>query len=220
MVSIGDPVPLRNLIEVVLDALPEEYDPIVVAMNSKEDLCSLDELESSLLAHESRLEKNRKVVLTEPVSVNLTQAPPSTAPLSTKISGVDSNPNFPVGTSHMTANAEIMAMVHVVVDLVGVVAVLVMVVAALGRFHVRFAIRLDMMHLYAITDTLTQVHLLFPHHKLPSIPTWWLHAPPILPRLDTQLLQGQRHPSIFNHRRFSLVSHRFRSKFQQPVVVS
>lgn len=53
LVSIGDLVPLRNLIEFVLDALPEEYNPILALMNSKEDLCSLDELESSLLTHES-----------------------------------------------------------------------------------------------------------------------------------------------------------------------
>ena len=77
LISIGDPVPLRNLIEIVLDALPEEYDPIVAAVNSKEDLSSLVELESCLLAHESRLEKHRKAILTEPVSVNLTQAQPS-----------------------------------------------------------------------------------------------------------------------------------------------
>lgn len=36
LISIGDPVPLRNLIEIVLDALPEEYDSIVAAVNSKE----------------------------------------------------------------------------------------------------------------------------------------------------------------------------------------
>ncbi|KAI5415694.1 hypothetical protein KIW84_040924, partial [Lathyrus oleraceus] len=72
----------------------------------KEDLCSLDELESSLLAHESRIEKNRKAVLTESVTVNLTQASPPSAPPSTELSGVDLNPNFPTGTSHVTANSE------------------------------------------------------------------------------------------------------------------
>lgn len=44
LISIGDPVPLRNLIEIVLDALPEEYDPIVAVVNSKEDLSSLANL--------------------------------------------------------------------------------------------------------------------------------------------------------------------------------
>lgn len=98
-----------------------------------------------------------------------------------------------------------MAIVHAMVDMVGVVAILVVVVAALGRFHVRFAISIDTMLLYAIINTLTQVNLLFHHHELPSIPTWWLHAPLILPHLDTHLLQGQRHPSIFNHMHFSQV---------------
>lgn len=172
LVSIGDPVPHRNLIEVVLDALPEEYDPIVAAMNSKEDLCSLDELESSLLAHESRIEKNRKLVLTESVTVNLTQASPPSAPPSTELSGVDLNPNFPTGTSHVTANSENHGYgsrggrngrgggrVPVVVEV------------DLGRFHARYVINLDMMPLYATTDTLIQVLLPFPHQKLPSILT-------------------------------------------------
>lgn len=74
LTSIGDHVPLRNLIEIVLDALPEEYDSIIAAVNSKEEVSSLEELESSLLAHESRLEKHRKAVITEPATANLTQA--------------------------------------------------------------------------------------------------------------------------------------------------
>ncbi|MCI85143.1 retrovirus-related Pol polyprotein from transposon TNT 1-94, partial [Trifolium medium] len=60
LISIGDPVPHRNLIEVVLDALPEEYDSVVAAVASKSLPVSLDELESYLLAHESRLDKNKK----------------------------------------------------------------------------------------------------------------------------------------------------------------
>lgn len=72
LILTGDPVPLRNLIKIVLDALPEEYASIVAAVNNKEELGSLDELELSLPAHESRLEKHRKVVITEPGTVNLT----------------------------------------------------------------------------------------------------------------------------------------------------
>ena len=106
LVSIGDPVPFRNLIEIVLDALPEEYDSIVAAINSREDMCSLDELESSLLAHESRLEKNRKSALTESATVNLTQSSPAPSQSTTDASGVDSSSEFPTGTSHITANAE------------------------------------------------------------------------------------------------------------------
>lgn len=85
---------------------PEEYDPIVYAMKSKEDLCLLDELGSSLLTHESYLEKNGKVFIIEHVFLNLTQAPPSSAQHSTKVLSADSNLNFPIGTSHVTTNTE------------------------------------------------------------------------------------------------------------------
>lgn len=107
LISIGDPVPLRNLIEIVLDGLPEAYDPIVAAVISKEDLCSLDELESSVLAHESRFEKNRKSVIIELVSVNLTHAPSFSSPLmfETFVDSTESSPDFPTGTSHVTVNA-------------------------------------------------------------------------------------------------------------------
>ena len=103
LVSIGDPVPLRNLIEIVLDSLPEEYDSIVASVNSKDELSSLDELESSLLAHESRLEKHRKVAVAEPATVNLTQAASSPAPVAADQVATEA---FPQGTSHVTANAE------------------------------------------------------------------------------------------------------------------
>ncbi|CAJ2627800.1 unnamed protein product [Trifolium pratense] len=33
LISIDDPIPQRNLIEIVLDALPEDYDPVVAAIN-------------------------------------------------------------------------------------------------------------------------------------------------------------------------------------------
>ena len=105
LISVGDPVPMRNLIEIVLDALPEEYDSIVAAANSKEDLSTLEDLESSLLAHESRLEKHRKAFLTDPASVNLTQVPPSesSSPADSVSQASDS---FPTGTSHVNAHAE------------------------------------------------------------------------------------------------------------------
>lgn len=48
------------LIEIVLEALPEDYNLVVVFVSSKEDLCSLDELESFLLARVMCLEKNKR----------------------------------------------------------------------------------------------------------------------------------------------------------------
>ena len=73
LASIGDPVSHRDLIEVVLEALPEEFDPIVASVNVKSEVVSLDELGSQLLTQESRNEKFKKAAITEPVSVNLTE---------------------------------------------------------------------------------------------------------------------------------------------------
>jgi hypothetical protein len=39
----------RDLIEVVFEALPEDFNPIVASIISKTELVSLDELESQLL---------------------------------------------------------------------------------------------------------------------------------------------------------------------------
>ena len=106
LTSIGDPVPVRNLIEVVLDSLPEEYDSIVAAVNSKEEVSSLEELESSLLAHESRLEKHRKAVITEPATANLTQAASPASPSASVPVDQTTTDAFPQGTSHVIAHAE------------------------------------------------------------------------------------------------------------------
>jgi hypothetical protein len=60
LISVGDLVPLCNLIKKFLDALPEEYDPVVVAISSKSVSVSIDEVDSFLLALETKLEKNKK----------------------------------------------------------------------------------------------------------------------------------------------------------------
>jgi len=72
--SIGDLVPHRDLIETVLEALPEEFDPIVATVNSQAEVISLDELESQLLTQEARNEKFKKALVGETASVNLTHA--------------------------------------------------------------------------------------------------------------------------------------------------
>jgi len=46
LMSIGDPVSHRDLIELVLEALPEEFNLVVSSVNSHAELISLDELES------------------------------------------------------------------------------------------------------------------------------------------------------------------------------
>jgi hypothetical protein len=71
LASIGDPISHRDLIETVLEVLPEEFNAIVASVNSK--VISLDELESQLLTQESRNEKFKKAAVIEPVSVNLTE---------------------------------------------------------------------------------------------------------------------------------------------------
>ncbi|KAI5437576.1 hypothetical protein KIW84_023624 [Lathyrus oleraceus] len=103
LISVRDFVPLRNLIEIMLNALSEEYDPIVTTVNNKEDLGYLNKLESCLLAHELRLQKHRKAVLTKPVSVNLTQASPPSSYVTTDQS-TDGMESFPLGTIHVNPN--------------------------------------------------------------------------------------------------------------------
>ena len=73
LMSIGDPVSKRDLIEIVLESLPEEFDPIVASVNGRPDVISLDELESQLLTQEARNEKFKKALSTESASVNLAQ---------------------------------------------------------------------------------------------------------------------------------------------------
>ncbi|KAK2420319.1 putative mitochondrial protein [Trifolium repens] len=106
LISVGDPVPLRNLVEIVIDALPEDYDSAVAAISSKSTTVTIDEVESDLLAHETRLEKNKKQSLSDTATVNLAQTP--SLPVSSSNSTGDvfqpPNPSFPSGSSHVTAN--------------------------------------------------------------------------------------------------------------------
>jgi len=74
LMSIGDPISHRDSIELVLEALPEEFNPVVVSINSHDALISLDELESQLLTLEARNEKFKKALIYDPASVNLTQS--------------------------------------------------------------------------------------------------------------------------------------------------
>ncbi|KAK2378919.1 WD40 repeat-containing protein HOS15 [Trifolium repens] len=107
LISIGDPVPHRNLVEIVLDALPEEYDPVVAAIASNTIPATIDELESYLLAHESRIDKNKKQNQLDAATVNLAQSsnPVVSSQNSTSDSPIPpSTSNFPSGTNHLTAH--------------------------------------------------------------------------------------------------------------------
>jgi len=75
LMSIGDPVPHHDLIETVLEALPEEFNHIVATVNSQAEVVSLDELESQLLTQEARNEKFKKALAVDATaSVNLTHS--------------------------------------------------------------------------------------------------------------------------------------------------
>lgn len=73
LMSIGDPIPPRDLVKIILESLPEEFNPIVASVNSRSEVISLDELESQLLTQEARNEKFNKALIADSASVNLTQ---------------------------------------------------------------------------------------------------------------------------------------------------
>lgn len=74
---------LMSIGDLILKALPTEFDSVVVAVNLRLDFISLDELESLLFTQEARINKMKKEVY-ETVSVNLTQGSlqPQTPPSS------------------------------------------------------------------------------------------------------------------------------------------
>ncbi|GAU41870.1 hypothetical protein TSUD_366180 [Trifolium subterraneum] len=80
---------------------------LVAAISSKSMTVSIDEVESDLLAHESRLEKNKKQSITEAATVNLAQASSPSNSSQNSSTGENfqpNNPSFPSGTSHMDSN--------------------------------------------------------------------------------------------------------------------
>ncbi|MCI43486.1 retrovirus-related Pol polyprotein from transposon TNT 1-94, partial [Trifolium medium] len=74
--SIGDPIKHRDQLEAILDGLPNEYNALTAIIQYRSDLCPIVEAEAMLLAHEAKLEKSKKVVLSEPLSVNVAHVPP------------------------------------------------------------------------------------------------------------------------------------------------
>lgn len=74
--SIGDPVMRRDHIDAIVEGLLEEYEALAAIIQYRPDLCDLMDAESMLLAHEAKLDKQKKLVLAEPLSINVAQAPP------------------------------------------------------------------------------------------------------------------------------------------------
>lgn len=76
LASIGSPVSTREHVGSILGGLPPEYDSLVstvTAFVSRDDILSLAELETMILAQEARLEQAKAVVIQEPLSINLAQ---------------------------------------------------------------------------------------------------------------------------------------------------
>lgn len=69
--SIDDPI---SHLEAILDGLPEDYNTLVSIIQYRSILCPNIEAESMLLPHEAKLDKSKKTTLTEPLSINITQA--------------------------------------------------------------------------------------------------------------------------------------------------
>lgn len=59
---IEDHVPYHVQIELVLEALPLDFDPIIVALNTRSEFAYLNELESLLITQETRVDKFKKQV--------------------------------------------------------------------------------------------------------------------------------------------------------------
>lgn len=75
--SIGDPVSDQEQLDVVLEGLPEEYDPLINLVNSRFEPFDLDKPESLLLAQEVRLEKYKQRASSASAMVNVASVPSS-----------------------------------------------------------------------------------------------------------------------------------------------
>jgi len=71
LASIGDPVPVNQHLDVILEGLPQDFSPVISVVESKFDVIDIDEVESLLLAHETRLDKFKKKVLQDVASIKL-----------------------------------------------------------------------------------------------------------------------------------------------------
>lgn len=74
--SIDDPISHCDQLEAILDGL-HEYNALVSIIQYCTDMCPIIEAESLLHSHESRLEKLKKTMITEPMTVNLAQGTPT-----------------------------------------------------------------------------------------------------------------------------------------------
>lgn len=90
LISIGPSVTHQEHLDVNLEGLPDEYQPIVTTTESRLDTYSLSEIESLLTTYERRLERARQKIVIDSLSVNVAQMPPPTPPSQVNFSS--SNP--------------------------------------------------------------------------------------------------------------------------------
>lgn len=68
LASIGDPIPVNQHLDVILEGLPQEYSPVISVVESKFEIIDIDEVESLLIAHETRLDKFKKKTIDDAAS--------------------------------------------------------------------------------------------------------------------------------------------------------
>ncbi|CAJ2642534.1 unnamed protein product [Trifolium pratense] len=81
LVSIGDPLPLNQHLDVILEGLPTDFNSVISVIESKFDIIDMNEVEALLLAHEARLEKGKKRTLEDAASINIAQTQTTDAPV-------------------------------------------------------------------------------------------------------------------------------------------
>lgn len=88
--SIDDPISHRDQLEAILDGLPEESNALASIIRYRPSLCPIIEAESMLLDHEAKLDKSKKTVLTEPLSISAAQASPHNSQSASQVPPSDS----------------------------------------------------------------------------------------------------------------------------------
>ncbi|MCH82619.1 retrovirus-related Pol polyprotein from transposon TNT 1-94, partial [Trifolium medium] len=80
LASIGDPVPLSQHMDMILEGLPSEFNSVISVVESRFESIDMDEVEALLLAHENRLNKSKKKTIDDAASINIAQNPHSNPP--------------------------------------------------------------------------------------------------------------------------------------------
>lgn len=71
LASVGHIVAETDHIEAIFNGLPEDYDTFVISVNSRSETYMVEEIESLLLAQETRIEKHIKELDSNVSSVNM-----------------------------------------------------------------------------------------------------------------------------------------------------